>query len=65
MVVSLINIGKRRHRKKHIVFEYRDEYCKDGKFHEQECIVESVEQMIEIYGLNDCEWNILDVEEMK
>ena len=48
---------------KHIVFEYRDEYCKDGKFREQECIVESVEQMIEIYSLNDCEWNILDIEE--
>ena len=52
---------------KHIVFEYRDEYCKDGKFHEQECIVESVEQMIKIYGLNegDVEQNILDVEEVK
>lgn len=50
---------------KHIVFEYRDEYCKDGKFHEQECVVESVEQMIEIYGLNDCEWNILDIEEVE
>ena len=52
---------------KHIVFEYRDEYCRDGKFNEQECIVESVEQMIEFYGLDkgDVEWNILDIEEVK
>lgn len=49
---------------KHIVFEYRDEYCKDGKFHKQECIMESVEKCIEWYGLNSCEHRIISVEDL-
>ena len=49
----------------HIVFEYRDEYCKDGKFRKQECTVPSVEKCIEIYGLNECEYKIISVEEVK
>ena len=48
---------------KHVIFEYRDEYCRDGKFHRQECYVESVEQCIRIYGLNECEYHILSVKE--
>ncbi len=49
----------------HIKFEYRDEWCKDGKFHQQECMVQSVEKCIEIYGLNECEYRIISVEEVK
>lgn len=50
---------------KHIVFEYRDEYCKDGKFHKQECIVRTVESCIKLYGLDKCEYRIISVEEVK
>lgn len=50
---------------KHIVFEYRDAYCKDGKFHKQECVVSSEEECIRIYGLNECEYRIISVEEVK
>lgn len=49
----------------HVVFEYRDEYCKDGKFRKQECTVPSVEKCIEIYGLESCEYKIISVEEVK
>ena len=49
---------------KHIVFEYRDEYCLDGKFHRQECVVRSVEECIKIYGLNECEYRIISVEDV-
>lgn len=49
---------------KHIVFEYRDEYCTDGKFHQQECEVSSVEECIRIYGLNECEYRIISVKEV-
>lgn len=49
---------------KHIVFEYRDEYCLDGKFNKQECIMESIEDCIAIYGLRFCEYRILSVTEI-
>lgn len=49
---------------KHIVFEYKDEFCKDGKFHRQECVVRSVEECVKIYGLNECEYRIISVEEV-
>jgi len=49
---------------KHIVFEYRDEYCLDDKFHKRECVMESLEECIEFYGLNECEYHILSVEEI-
>ena len=49
---------------KHIVCEYRDQYCKDGKFRRQECTVSSVEECIRIYGLENCEYNILLVEDV-
>lgn len=45
-----------------VVFEYRDQYCLDGKFHKQECQVSSVEECIKLYGLNECEYHILSVE---
>ena len=50
---------------KHIIFEYRDEWCLDGKFHKQECWCESLEKCYEFYGLNNCEHRILLVEDAK
>lgn len=51
---------------KFIVFEYLDEFCKDGKFHRQACICESVEKCIELYGLGvNCEYRIISVEDYK
>lgn len=47
----------------HIVFEYRDEFSK-GKWRKQECLVATLEQCIEFYGLNECEHRILSVEEV-
>ena len=47
---------------KHIVFEYKDEYT-NGEWRQQECIVESIKECIEIYGLNECEYSIISVEE--
>ena len=49
----------------HVVFEYRDEYCKDGKFRKQECTVRSVEECKKIYGLDECEYKIISVEEVE
>ena len=46
----------------HIVFEYKDEFCIDGKFHKQECYVSSVDECIRIYGLDQCEYKIISVE---
>ena len=48
---------------KHIVFEYRDEYT-NGEWREQECYLSSVKECIEIYGLNECEYRIILVEEV-
>ena len=50
---------------KRILFEYRDEFCKDGKFHQLECLKESVEKCIDEYGLSECEYHILEVEEVE
>ena len=47
-----------------IVFEYRDEYCLDGKFHKQTCIVNSIEECKKLYGLDECESRIISVEEI-
>lgn len=49
----------------HIRFKYRDEFCKDGKWNEQECIVSSVAECKRIYGLDQCEHEILEVKEVK
>lgn len=48
----------------HIVFEYKDRYTCDG-WSWQECLVDSIQQAIDIYGLGiDCEYRIISVEEV-
>lgn len=48
-----------------IKFEYRDERT-NGKWNEQECVMSSVKQCKELYGLGvDCEYRIISVEEVK
>lgn len=48
----------------HIKFRYKDEYS-HGEWSYQECIVGSVKECIEFYGLGtDCEYEILSVEEV-
>lgn len=48
----------------HIVFEYMDAYT-NGEWNRQECIVSSVRECKEIYGLGiDCEYRIISVEEV-
>lgn len=49
----------------HIRFKYRDSWCRDGKFREQECVMRSVEECKKFYGLNECEHEILEVTEVK
>ena len=49
---------------KRIVFEYRDEWS-HGEWRKQECIVSSVEECKKIYGLDECEHRILEIEEIK
>ena len=43
-----------------IRFKYRDEFCRDGRWNEQECLVHSVEECKKIYGLDQCEHEILE-----
>jgi hypothetical protein len=43
-----------------IRFRYRDE-TSGGKWREQSCRMKSVEQCVEIYGLADCDHEILSV----
>ena len=44
-----------------VTFRYKDAFT-HGKWNEQSCIVESVSQAIEIYGLGiDCEYEIMSV----
>ena len=50
---------------KHIVFEYRDKWCRDGKFHRQECYMTSVAECIKYYGLEFCEYRIISVESIE
>lgn len=49
---------------KHITFQYRDVYS-NWEWREQEAVVESIRNLIEIYGLNysDVEYKIVKVEE--
>lgn len=47
---------------KHIKFRYRDELS-NWQWREQECYVSSVEKCKEIYGLYNCEHEILLVED--
>jgi len=45
-----------------IKFKYRDDYS-HGEWREQMCIVDSVKECIEIYGLGiDCEYEIISIE---
>ena len=49
----------------HIKFKYRDEYSYPN-WNEQECIVHSVKECKELYGLGiDCEYRIISIEEVK
>ena len=48
-----------------IKFQYRDSYSYPN-WNTQECIVNSIEECKEIYGLGrDCEYEILKVEDVK
>ena len=48
-----------------VVFEYMDRYT-NGEQNRQRCIVESVEECKEIYGLGiDCDYRIISVEEVQ
>ena len=48
-----------------VVFEYMDRYT-NGEWNRQRCIVESVEECKEIYGLGiDCDYRIISVEEVQ
>ena len=49
---------------KRIVFEFKDEYTK-GEWRRRECIVRSLEECKRIYGLDECEYRILEIEEVK
>ena len=46
-----------------VEFEYRDEYS-NGKWIKQECIVSSLKECKEIYGLDYCEYRIIKIEEI-
>lgn len=46
-----------------IKFKYRD-YYSNGNWNEQECIVSSLKECKEIYGLGvDCDYVIISIEE--
>jgi hypothetical protein len=46
-----------------VKFEYQDEYT-NGEWRQQECIVSSVKECKELYGLGiDCDYRIISVEE--
>lgn len=48
-----------------IEFEYKDRYT-NGNWSKQECVMKSVKECKEFYGLGiDCEYRILRVEEVK
>ena len=47
-----------------IKFKYKDQYSQ-GKWNEQECIVSSIQECKEIYGLDKdpcCEYKIISIE---
>lgn len=48
----------------HIKFRYMDDYS-HGEWSYQECVCSSVKECIEWYGLNECTYEILSVEEVK
>lgn len=47
-----------------IVFEYCDRYT-GGKWNRQECVVSSLKECKEFYGLGiDCDYRIISIEEV-
>lgn len=46
-----------------IVFRYRDELS-NWEWRTQRCTVSSVDECIRIYGLNDCDYEIISTEEV-
>lgn len=48
----------------HVKFKYRDEYS-HGKWNTQECTVRTLAECKKIYGLDECEHEILEVKEVK
>ena len=46
-----------------VTFKYMDEWT-NGEWQEQCCVVNSVKECKEIYGLDDCEYRIISVEEV-
>ena len=48
---------------KRIIFEFKDEYT-HGEWRRHECRVRSVEECIKIYGLDECDYRIIKVEEI-
>ena len=48
----------------HIVFEYRDEWTGDH-WQQQECVVRNLQECKDIYGLDEIEYRILGIEEVK
>ena len=47
-----------------ITFEYRDEMSK-GDWRQQTCVMSSVEECKRVYGLGvDCEYRIIEIEQM-
>ena len=48
----------------HIKFEYRDEWTGDH-WSQQECIVRNIQECKDIYGLDEIEYRILGIEEVK
>ena len=51
---------------KRITFKFKDRYT-NGKWITQHCTVETLDKMIQIYGLNedDVEWELVEIEELK
>lgn len=47
-----------------ITFKYRDQYCRDGSWNTQTCVMRSVDECIKWYGLDQCEYQIIDVQEV-
>lgn len=48
----------------HITFRYRDEYNYPN-WSEQECVVQSIKELKEIYGLDECEYQIIKIEKVE
>lgn len=44
-------------------FKYRDEYSYPN-WNEQECVVNTLQECIEFYGLNECEYQIIEIKEV-